>query len=560
MLKRNARYSVVKLAMLCGPITRRGRSSPTTQSIRYQPVVAHLLDLGELGMRPAPDRSDLAVVHATLLCLRGQVSDCGRTLAGHQGAVLVLVGRVPAREHRGPGELRIDHLVVVKAPLLEELVPHPHRATVEPPLLTPEDQVAAGDVSDTCGLGAVAVVQRHRDGLRRDEAVELGVSSELLVPVQRIGVVHRHHPATDVRGTARIPQLPPADPLAHAMIDIAQIELCCVGYRVSCHFASPTIDGCTVMRTDRDSERNTQVAASRVPANGPSGNESERDLRSIPPGCGERMGDSKAPIPPPRGGPDWGPQAALEVRRFDTSSRRECRTTQYVGRRFGDSRGARDLGEQPGIAPAAHGVDDIQLVDPVEVVECQERLLDLAILEKLSPESARQEAYGFNGCESLSADLEHDVRAAGLGDLAPLVPEKYVAGLGVGGQGPLVDFASRRLVVQEGVRSIDASLGEREGHRCARLDVLFAQGKAPVRGKDEPDLPGKCQVQSEVRKKCFDLLPRDREAEVPGGAFEPIEVALEQEIPLLRSPEDRLEDRKITSHGHESCTIPTPGV
>ncbi len=28
MLKRNARYSVVKLAMLCGPITRRGSVSP----------------------------------------------------------------------------------------------------------------------------------------------------------------------------------------------------------------------------------------------------------------------------------------------------------------------------------------------------------------------------------------------------------------------------------------------------------------------------------------------------------------------------------------------------
>ena len=34
MLNRNARYSVVKLAMLCGPITRRGSVSPTSSSPR----------------------------------------------------------------------------------------------------------------------------------------------------------------------------------------------------------------------------------------------------------------------------------------------------------------------------------------------------------------------------------------------------------------------------------------------------------------------------------------------------------------------------------------------
>ena len=58
------------------------------------------------------------------------------------------------------------------------------------------------------------VVQRHRDGLRRDDAAELRVAGELLIPVQRVGVVHRHHPAADVGGAARIPQLAAADGLA----------------------------------------------------------------------------------------------------------------------------------------------------------------------------------------------------------------------------------------------------------------------------------------------------------------------------------------------------------
>ena len=135
------------------------------------------------------------------------------------------VDGVPARKYCGPRELRLRHFVVVEAALLEQLVPRPYRTTVEPPFLAAKYQVAVGNVPHARGRCAVPVVQCHGDGLRRDDAAELGIARELLVPVQRIGVVHRHHPTANVRRAAGIPQLPPADGLAHAVVDVGQVEL-----------------------------------------------------------------------------------------------------------------------------------------------------------------------------------------------------------------------------------------------------------------------------------------------------------------------------------------------
>ena len=60
MLNRKARYSVVKDAIECGPMTRRGSLSPTwihrnaarRQAGPNDPVVPHLIDLPELLRRP----------------------------------------------------------------------------------------------------------------------------------------------------------------------------------------------------------------------------------------------------------------------------------------------------------------------------------------------------------------------------------------------------------------------------------------------------------------------------------------------------------------------------
>ena len=230
MLNRNARYSVVKVAMVCGPMTRRGNVSPTFTSSKCGETPSRfdssqsrrsLSTLFQLGLRPALDVAELALEHAALLGFFVQVADRGRPLARHEDAVLVGVDGVPARKHRGPGEFGLHHLVVVEPSLLEQLVPRPHRAAVEPPFLAAEDQVAVRNVPHAGGS-----LRRARNpvptamdcGAIRPPNLESRANS--LVPVERIGVVHRHHPAANVGRAARIPQLPAADGLAHPMIDV----------------------------------------------------------------------------------------------------------------------------------------------------------------------------------------------------------------------------------------------------------------------------------------------------------------------------------------------------
>src|SRR5262245_19194258 len=72
----------------------------------------------------------------------------------------------------------------------------------------------------------MAVIHAARHGLRRDDAAKPGSACELLVPVDGIGVVHRHDPAPDVHAGAGIAQLPAPHRLADARIDVAQIESC----------------------------------------------------------------------------------------------------------------------------------------------------------------------------------------------------------------------------------------------------------------------------------------------------------------------------------------------
>ena len=214
-----------------------------THAIGFQPLAAQPVDFFQLGLRPALDVPELVFEHAAFGGFFVQVSDGGRTLARHQGAVLIGVDGVPTRKHRRAGEFRLRHLVVVESALLEQSVPGPNRAAVEPPLLATEDQVAVRNVPNARGRGTVPVIQCHRNGLRRDEAAELGVAGELLVPVQRVGIVHRHHPAPNVGRTARLPQLPATDRFADAMVDVGQIEFDAVCFHgLRCHLLSPISD------------------------------------------------------------------------------------------------------------------------------------------------------------------------------------------------------------------------------------------------------------------------------------------------------------------------------
>jgi hypothetical protein len=113
----------------------------------------------------------------------------------------------------------------VEAALLEELVAGLDVGGVEPPLLAAEDQVASGDATDAGRLRAMPVVHADAEGLRRHDAAEPRVAREVLVPMEGVGMVHRHDPAADVGDVAGLAELTPADGLAHPVVDIAQIEL-----------------------------------------------------------------------------------------------------------------------------------------------------------------------------------------------------------------------------------------------------------------------------------------------------------------------------------------------
>src|SRR3546814_12474066 len=78
--------------------------------------------------------------------------------------------------------------------------------------------------SDVCSSD-LSEVQRNRHRLRRDQAAEFRFARKRLIPVDRIGIVHRHYPATDIARRARVPELTPTDQLPDAMIDVTEIEL-----------------------------------------------------------------------------------------------------------------------------------------------------------------------------------------------------------------------------------------------------------------------------------------------------------------------------------------------
>ena len=193
-------------------------------AVGEDPLVAELVDPGELLLRPALRAALVLAVDAAPVRLLDEVADSRRALLRDQRAVLVAVHGVAAREHRRPGERGVTDAVAVEAALLHELVAGAERGAVEPPLLAGEDQVRAGDVADAGGVAAVPVVPRDGEGLRRDDAAEARVARELLVPVDRVRVVECLHPAADVRRVAGIPHLGEHHGFADPLVDVAGVQ------------------------------------------------------------------------------------------------------------------------------------------------------------------------------------------------------------------------------------------------------------------------------------------------------------------------------------------------
>src|SRR5579859_700804 len=95
---------------------------------------------------------------------------------------------------------------------------------VEPPLLAAEQKVRARYAADACRLRTVAKIESHADRLRRHDAAELRFAREFLIPVERVWIIERHHPAADIARGTRLPQLASADALSDSVLDVAQIQ------------------------------------------------------------------------------------------------------------------------------------------------------------------------------------------------------------------------------------------------------------------------------------------------------------------------------------------------
>src|SRR3546814_14804757 len=84
--------------------------------------------------------SDLLAVNRALVGFFAQITDCGRTLACNQHAMLIAMFGIAAREHGRAGEAGVLDVVAVKAAVLEQLVAGPDWRVVEPPFLATEAQ------------------------------------------------------------------------------------------------------------------------------------------------------------------------------------------------------------------------------------------------------------------------------------------------------------------------------------------------------------------------------------------------------------------------------------
>ncbi len=138
--------------------------------------------------------------------------------------MLVAVDGIAIGKHRRAGKAGVGDLVTGETAFLRQVIARPDRGSIEPPFLTREDQVRSGNLADAGGVASMAIVHRDGEALRRNDSAEFGIPRELLVPVQRVGIVHRLHPAADVRRIAVVPHLGKYDGLADPLVDIAGIE------------------------------------------------------------------------------------------------------------------------------------------------------------------------------------------------------------------------------------------------------------------------------------------------------------------------------------------------
>ena len=182
-----------------------------------------LLDVAQLVIAPAL----LLLAHELAAVAREvrAVADRGGALLAEDLALLVHVGGVAAREHGGPGELRLGELVVEQHALVADAVARLDARAVHPPLIAAEQHVRGGDVALDRGRSAVAVVGADGERLRADETPEAALRGERLVEVERVRVLHALRPAPDVVRGDRVLQVGAPERHTDPAVDVRRVEL-----------------------------------------------------------------------------------------------------------------------------------------------------------------------------------------------------------------------------------------------------------------------------------------------------------------------------------------------
>ena len=162
---------------------------------------------------------------------RREIADRGRALLGDQLAGLVAVEVVPALE-AGRAESGVLDAVVERDALVGDDLAAEDAGAIVPELVAAEQQVRVLDLADARRRGAVAVVHRDGEALRRDQAAPLARRGIGRVEVQQVGIVHRVHPAADVVVAERLAQRRAVDGLAEVLVDVRAIEGLVVGGHV----------------------------------------------------------------------------------------------------------------------------------------------------------------------------------------------------------------------------------------------------------------------------------------------------------------------------------------
>ena len=133
--------------------------------------------------------------------------------------------------------------------------------------------------------------------------------------------------------------------------------------------------------------------------------------------------------------------------------------------------------------------------------------------------------------DSPPAELDHDVRGAGLGELPALVPEQHVLSAGTGAQRRVVDPATRRLVAQELVAAVHGSRASATRTAAARLQVDVLEEDRAVLGELEPQLARRGGSSPRIPSAAIRISIRvEREPEVTRRTRRALQVAVQQEV------------------------------